>query len=112
MRYLLAFLVTFSSSLYAQQQLSPQLVAFMDSGVKPIQLSKLDVDVRIQGEIAETRTTMTFGNPSARVLEGEFTFPLPEEVTLSGYALDVNGVLVDGVVAEKDRARQVLGLCP
>jgi Ca-activated chloride channel homolog len=107
MRYFLVFLMAFNCSLFAQQQQSPRLVAVGDDGAEPIQLSKLDVDVRILGEIAETRTTMTFYNPHSRVLEGDLYFPLPEGVTISGYALDINGVMVDGVVVEKNEARRV-----
>ncbi|MEM9487985.1 MAG: VIT domain-containing protein, partial [Myxococcota bacterium] len=34
-------------------------------------------------------------------------FPLPQGATVSSYALDVNGQLVDGVVVSKDKGRQV-----
>jgi len=67
----------------------------------------MDVDVKILGETAETRTTLTFYNPNEDVLEGNLYFPLPEGSTISGYALDVGGVMVDGVVVEKHEARRV-----
>lgn len=67
----------------------------------------MNVEVKILGEIAETRTTLTFYNPNSRVLEGNLHFPLPEGVTVSGYALDINDVMVDGVVVEKHEARRV-----
>jgi hypothetical protein len=72
-----------------------------------INLSRLDIDIQIFGFIAETKMTMTFENPHDRELAGDLYFPLPEGSTLSGYALDVNGVLVDGVVVEKKKGRQV-----
>jgi Ca-activated chloride channel homolog len=106
MRFLCVLIVTCNLSLFAQQQ-SPRLVATISEHEKPIQLSKIDVDVKILGEVAETRTTMTFYNPNERVLEGNLHFPLPEGVTISGYALDVNGVMVDGVAVEKHEARRV-----
>ena len=40
-------------------------------------------------------------------MEGDLYFPLPEGATVSGYALDINGVMVDGVAVEKHEARQV-----
>jgi Ca-activated chloride channel homolog len=52
-------------------------------------LSKMDINVRIPGDTAETRTTMTFHNPNSYVLEGRLYFPLPEGVTISGYSLDI-----------------------
>jgi hypothetical protein len=65
----------------------------------------MDVAVVISGFLAETTTTLRFRNDHGRALEGELVFPLPEGATLSGYALDVGGKLVDGVVVEKHEAR-------
>ncbi len=66
---------------------------------------RMDVAVAISGFLAETTTTLTFRNGHGRALEGELVFPLPEGATLSGYALDVAGELVDGVVVERHEAR-------
>ena len=74
---------------------------------KPLYLSKVNVQARIFGFIAETRMTMTFKNDYDRVLEGSLYFPLPEGSTVSGYALDINGKMVDGVVVTKEKARVV-----
>jgi len=73
----------------------------------PLLLTRVDVRATVVGHLAETRMTMTFYNPNNRSLEGDLYFPLPEGSTVSGYALDVNGRMVDGVVVGKDRARQV-----
>ncbi|MFC1766122.1 VIT domain-containing protein [Planctomycetota bacterium] len=75
--------------------------------MKSLGLQSVDVDVRIVGYLAETCITMTFYNGSGRVLSGDLYFPLPEGATVSGYALDVNGKMVEGVVVEKGKARQV-----
>jgi Ca-activated chloride channel homolog len=66
---------------------------------------RMDVAVAISGLLAETTTTLTFRNSYGRALEGELVFPLPEGATLSGYALDVAGELVDGVAVERHEAR-------
>src|SRR5262249_44685669 len=42
---------------------------------------------------------------NARVLEGEFVFPLADGQSITGYALEVNGKLREGVVVEKETAR-------
>ena len=39
--------------------------------------------------------TLMFFNPFGRALAGDLTFPLPPGSTVSGYALDVNGALVE-----------------
>ena len=74
----------------------------------PVELQKIDIQVRINGLETETTTTMTFRNPNGRVLEGNLEFPLPSDASVSGYALDVNGTLIDGVIVPKEKARVVL----
>ena len=74
------------------------LIKGPDGKHKPIELRKVSADVRVLGHIAQTSLTMTFFNPHGRALEGDLYVPLPEGSTVSGYALDVNGTLVDGVV--------------
>lgn len=75
---------------------------------KPIELRSLDVRVRIRGLQAETTQTMVFHNPNVRQLAGDLQFPLPDGATVSGYALDVQGRMVDGVVVGKQKARVIL----
>ena len=68
---------------------------------------RLRVDVKIVGRLATTTWDMTVFNPQSRVLEGELVFPVGEGQTVSRFAMDVNGALREGVVVEKDKARQV-----
>ena len=70
-------------------------------------LQKLTVDVVIDGAIATTTWTMTFKNSTAKTLEGELNFPLPQDVPVSKYALDINGVLREAVPVEKAKATEV-----
>ena len=72
---------------------------------KPMELREMDVRARIAGLQVETTTTMTFFNPNFRQLEGELQFPLPDGATVTGYALDINGQMVDGVVVKREKAR-------
>ena len=83
---------------------------FVEDGgdeLEALGLAEVAVEVRIFGYLAETEMTMTFANLHDRALAGDLYFPLPEGVTISGYALDIEGRMVDGVVVEKDRGRQV-----
>ncbi len=57
------------------------------------------------GLVQRVETTVTFTNPNARDFEGELEFPLPDGATVCGYALEVNGTMVPGVVCEKETAR-------
>jgi len=76
-----------------------------DGAVKLLQLDQADVSIRLLGDLAETVLDLSFRNDGARAVEGEFVLPLPEGATVSGYALEVNGKLRDGVAVEKERAR-------
>ncbi|MHC4983255.1 MAG: VIT domain-containing protein, partial [Planctomycetota bacterium] len=91
----------------AGQELPPAMMVKVEEKSEPLGISKVETDVRIFGLLAETKMTMVFSNPHDRALEGELYFPLPDGATVSGYALDVNGVMVDGVAVEKHRARQI-----
>jgi len=73
--------------------------------LKPMELQSLRVEARVDGFLAETRVTMAFRNPNPRAIEGELVFPLPEGALVSGYALDIQGRMVDGVAVDKEKAR-------
>lgn len=85
----------------------PALMVHEDDRSKPLQISEVKTQVRIRGHIAETRMTMTFFNPQSRNMAGDLFFPLPEGATISGYALDIEGEMVDGVVVPQDKARRI-----
>lgn len=73
--------------------------------VGPMQTREMSVVAKVNGLHAVVETTLVFHNPNARDLEGELIFPLPDGAAVCGYALDIGGVLVDGVVVTKERAR-------
>ena len=89
------------------QDVPPVLMVRIDGKSQPLGLSRYEADVRVFGYLAETAVTMTFANPNDRAMEGDLYFPLGEGATVSGYALDVNGQMVDGVAVEKDKGREV-----
>jgi Ca-activated chloride channel family protein len=83
----------------------PKLMVTESGEKRPMIVERINTHVVIRGHLAETTTTMLFRNPHDRVLEGELNFPLPEGATLSGFGLDVDGQVVDGVIVGKDEAR-------
>lgn len=86
----------------------PALVAKDAEGKPlPMTLAAYDVDVKVQSFAAEVAVTMTFRNETDRELAGNLYFPLPEGVTIDGYALDIAGQMIDGVAVTKERARVV-----
>ena len=94
-----------------KRQFSPtDTLPFVDvpDSEKPVELRSLEIKVVVMGLYAETTQTMRFYNPNNRVLEGNLTFPLPDNAVVCGYALDVDGQMVDGVVVPKQEARRIL----
>jgi Ca-activated chloride channel homolog len=108
-RIVLVGIVALLASAAAGQNAGPVMLVRPQPGkaLTPLELASVDTQVRIVGRVAETSTTMTFSNPHNRVLEGEMYFPLPQGATVSGYALDIKGKMVDGVAIEKHRGREV-----
>lgn len=100
-------IVLFLSVSAIAQNIPPILVTEGDKGGERLSLAKVAVEVEIFGFLAETKMTMTFRNPYNRQLAGDFYFPLPEGAMISGYALDINSIMVDGVVVEKEKGRIV-----
>jgi len=74
---------------------------------KNVILQKLTIETKITGRISTNVVTMVFKNKSSRIMEGRITFPLPEGVNVSGYALDINGKLRNAVPIEKTKAKEV-----
>ena len=108
-RSVLVGIVLLFTAAAGAQNVAPVMLVRPQAGkpLEPLQLSAVDTKVRIVGRVAETSTTMTFHNPHNRVLEGELYFPLPQGATVSGYALDIKGKMIDGVAIEKSRGREV-----
>ncbi|MDR2130842.1 MAG: hypothetical protein LBP56_06735 [Odoribacteraceae bacterium] len=102
---ILALCVTCTATcLHAQ---APVLNVSGDANGADVYLQALDVRVEVTGNIATTIFTMTFKNRTARVLEGELVFPLPDGSTVSHYALDINGKMREAVAVEKAKATRV-----
>ncbi|MGN0853060.1 MAG: VIT domain-containing protein [Kiritimatiellia bacterium] len=72
---------------------------------QPLILREYSVAARVSGVFATVQTVLVVGNPNRRALEGALDFPLPAGASVCGYALDVNGEMVDGVVVPKEKAR-------
>ena len=63
------------------------------------------VDAHVNGMYATVSTEFVIYNPNSRVMEGELEFPLPDEAVVSGYAIDIDGMMMDAQVVEKKKAR-------
>ena len=73
----------------------------------PLEVRELRVRVRVLGAVALTEIEQTFFNPTDRRAEGTFYFPVPAGASLSRFAMYVDGRLVEGELAEREKARKV-----
>ncbi|MBP7868061.1 MAG: DUF2135 domain-containing protein [Acidobacteria bacterium] len=103
--FLLSSLVLWFTGALVAQDGEPVLLVKVKEAPEPLSVTQLKVEVLVYGFLAETRMMITFYNPHGRVLEGDLQFPLPEGAFVSGYALDVNGVMVDGVAVDREKGR-------
>jgi hypothetical protein len=73
---------------------------------KALRVGSLSLDADVVGAIAEFTVTARFDNPSGETLEGEFAFQLPDGAVVTGYALDIAGGMIDGVLVEPLKAER------
>ena len=69
-------------------------------------LTALDAHAVVRDPVAFTELHLTFSNPEARTIEGQFRITLPEGAKLSRFAMKVGDELQEGEVVEKQRARR------
>ncbi|RLB57256.1 MAG: hypothetical protein DRJ42_00725 [Deltaproteobacteria bacterium] len=72
----------------------------------PLAIRRLDVRVRVEGDLAITEVEQEFFNPASETVEGLYRVRVPRAAVLQRFAVDRDGRLVDGYVREKAQARQ------
>ena len=94
-----------------RERAGPSLIAYANgvhsaAARRDLALSSMDVAVDVRGDIAETTVTVSFDNPSPDLLEGQFVLNMARGAVVTGYALDINGVLIEGVLETKYKAAE------
>ena len=69
-------------------------------------LEGVQIEGRLDAVLFETTLRQTYRNTSDRVLEMVYTFPLPSTAVLLGFATELNGERMDGVITGKREAEQ------
>ena len=72
---------------------------------KPVEVEKKESVVAENAFFKRVKTSFVFTNPNPRIMAGELEFPIPDGAFVCGYALEVNGEMIPGVVCEKEKAR-------
>jgi len=99
------WLVGYSSN--ASTEAMGSLLATVDGRNVPLTMGYHRVSVDIRDQIARTRIEESFINHTHVVLEGVFYFPLPEDASISGFAMWIGDQKVEGEIVEKERAREI-----
>ena len=84
-----------------------QRMVLTDAKDSPVTVESAVVSTEVTGRFAVTTFDMVFRNPNARVLEGNFEFPLLDGQSVVRFALDMGGQLRDAVPVEKEKGRVV-----
>lgn len=72
-----------------------------------LEIKRLDISVSLNNAYAETHILVDFYNPSKKRLEGDFIMDMPHASIVTGYGLDIDGRLVEGVIVEKEAAKKI-----
>lgn len=70
-------------------------------------VKSIELDVKINGQIATTRVVQIFRNDSPYTLEGTYFFPIPETASIEEFAIWENGKKLVGEVRSKEEARRI-----
>ncbi len=70
-------------------------------------MQELGLRVAVHGMLSLTEMELVFRNPQPRQMEGKFNCVLPAGATVSRFAKEVGGRLVEGEVVERQRATRV-----
>ena len=71
---------------------------------RTLEISRQSVRAVLRDGLAETEVDQTFSNPGGRQVEGWYWFTIPERAVVTSFAVETDGVLVEGEVIERQEA--------
>ncbi len=75
------------------------------SAARRMEISRQVVHATVRDDgLSETEVDQTFFNPGTRDVEGWYWFTVPEGASVTGFAVETNGVLIDGEFVERKEA--------
>ncbi|MCZ7645791.1 MAG: VIT domain-containing protein [Planctomycetota bacterium] len=95
------------TSLAGPDALPVSPVSLSNPDGQELELLKYDLRVAVHGALSLTEMEMTFRNNEGRQMEGRFQYLLPPGATISRFAKEVDGKLMEGEVVETQRARAI-----
>ena len=70
-------------------------------------IKSINVDVKIEGQVATTHVEQVFRNDTPYTLEGTYFFPIPESASIVEFAIWENGKKLVGEVRSREEARRI-----
>lgn len=70
-------------------------------------IKSINVDVKIDGQVATTHVEQVFRNDTPYTLEGTYFFPIPESASIVEFAIWENGKKLVGEVRSREEARRI-----
>ena len=102
----LAVLAAAQSAMATVLPVRPELaVEDLKSDEKPVEVETSETELECNGLFRRVKTAIKFTNPNRRIMGGELELKLGEGAVVCGYALEVGGAMVPGVVVAKEKAR-------
>ena len=74
------------------------------SPARRLEISRQSVRAEVREGLSETEVDQTFFNPGERDVEGWYWFTVPENASVTSFALETNGTLVEGEFIESKEA--------
>ena len=77
----------------------------IESTDKPASIAALETEVHVRGLHVHITQTIVIENPNDRNISVPITIQLPDRASVCGYALEIDGQMIEGVVVPKEKAR-------
>ena len=74
---------------------------------RSLTVESVSLDTRIQGQVATTRVTQVFRNEMPVVMEGVFFFPIPQDASITEFAIWDGDRRLAGEVRPREEARRI-----
>jgi uncharacterized protein YegL len=85
----------------------PHMPPFSIPKPEPLPIKYHRVQIEIDNQVATTSIDQVFRNDYDVDVEGTYIFPLPEDATITDFAMYVDGERVSGEILGKDEARKI-----
>src|SRR5215212_579718 len=111
-----AFLLAFTITTSAQGVIVPIICDVRPCQPRPprpiplpnvLPVKSIQLDVKISGQVATTHVEQVFTNNTPYTLEGTYFFPIPENASISEFAIWENGKKLVGEVRSREEARRI-----